>query len=372
MSEPKIASSASVMVARLIVILTPILLVVTLGLNTEHLLLGWIYFPLQTIPKMTMDWASAMIGLAAMVLFVVGLHRTACWFMHRGDSVNVIGTRSWTWRSTVVCSGLLFVLFASGTALVGATHQLVWLSSGRITSNAVANEYPGLMEQARDAARRSQVRNELRMFGLAFHNFHDVHGAFPPGGTVNQDGGLLHGWAMSVGPYVSYVASDEIDFRRGWKDPSNKRGYKCQLSCFINPSLPGPVFDEDGFGLCHWAGNVHVLPIRTVDVDTPTIGVDRHRGGISIKHITDGTSNTILLGTVGQHFKPWGHPANVRDPAVGVNRSPEGFGGPPAWQGGHFAMCDGSVRFLSDDTDLSIMKALATPAGGEPVLGQNQ
>ena len=228
------------------------------------------------------------------------------------------------------------------------------------------------MEQARDAARRSQVRNELKMFGLAFHNFHDVHGAFPPGGTVNQDGGLLHGWAMSVGPYVSYVASDEIDFRRGWKDPSNKRGYKCQLSCFINPSLPGPVFDEDGFGLCHWAGNVHVLPIRTVDVDTPTIGVDRHRGGISIKHITDGTSNTILLGTVGQHFKPWGHPANVRDPAVGVNRSPEGFGGPPAWQGGHFAMCDGSVRFLSDDTDLSIMKALATPAGGEPVLVQNQ
>ena len=88
MSEPKIASSASVMVARLIVILTPIMLVVTLGLNTEHLLLGWIYFPLQTIPKMTMDWASAMIGLAAMVLFVVGLHRALRWL---GRRINLCG-----------------------------------------------------------------------------------------------------------------------------------------------------------------------------------------------------------------------------------------------------------------------------------------
>ena len=32
-------------------------------------------------------------------------------------------------------------------------------------------------------------------------------------------------------------------------------------------------------------------------------------------------------------------------------------------------MCDGSVKFLDEKTDLQIMQALATPAGGEPYLG---
>ncbi len=57
--------------------------------------------------------------------------------------------------------------------------------------------------------------------------------------------------------------------------------------------------------------------------------------------------------------------SNVRDPARGINRSPEGFGGPPGWNGAMFLMCDGSVKFLSENTDLSVMKALATPTGGE-------
>ena len=37
-------------------ILFTILLVALLGINIEQLLLGWIYFPLRTIPQMTIDW----------------------------------------------------------------------------------------------------------------------------------------------------------------------------------------------------------------------------------------------------------------------------------------------------------------------------
>ena len=156
---------------------------------------------------------------------------------------------------------------------------------------------------------------------------------------MTQDGELLHGWAMFVGPYNSYVAPD-LDFIRGWRVPPNDSVYKCQMPVFLNPSQPGAVFDDEGFGLCHWAGNVHVLPVRTVLIDAAT-GSDGSKGnaaqlegmngGMSFAQITDGTSSTILLGTAGEHFKPWGHPANVRDPALGINRSPRVRW--PAWLG---------------------------------------
>lgn len=356
--------------------LLTILLVALLGTNIEQMLLGWIYFPLRTIPQMTIDWPSVILGTVCVVMFVVGLHFTVSWFMRPADSQAFVGTNRWTWRSTLIMSAALLVLFISGTAFVGGSHQVIWLLGSRRDgpSESIAPSQLGLLEWARSKALQMQTDNNVRQWGLAFHNFHDTYGAFPPGGTMTQDGALLHGWAMFVGPYHSYVAPD-LDFSRGWQVPPNDRIYKCQGREFLNPSQPGAVFDDEGFGLCHWAGNVHVLPVRTVHVDASkgSEGPGRNaaqlggqKGGMSLAQITDGTSSTILLGTVGEHFKPWGHPANVRDPALGINRSPDGFGGPPGWNGAMFLMCDGSVKFLRDDTDLIIMKALATPAGGEP------
>lgn len=71
-------------------------------------------------------------------------------------------------------------------------------------------------------------------------------------------------------------------------------------------------------------------------------------------------------GEVPSGFKPWGYPANWRDPAVGMNRSPEGFGGP--YKGGaNVLFADGSVKFLKDRTDARVLKALSTSDGGEPI-----
>ena len=73
------------------------------------------------------------------------------------------------------------------------------------------------------------------------------------------------------------------------------------------------------------------------------------------KDVTDGLSNTIFAGEVADHFQPWGNPINWRDPAKGINASPDGFGSP--WPGGGlFPLMDGSVSFLNNAIDPAVLK----------------
>lgn len=84
---------------------------------------------------------------------------------------------------------------------------------------------------------------------------------------------------------------------------------------------------------------------------------------LKLEEVTDGLSHTFLLGQVAANFSPWAKPGNWRDPGLGINTSPNGFGAPGP--GALMMMCDGSVRFFTNSTDKSVLKALATPAGGE-------
>ncbi|HEY4260516.1 MAG TPA: DUF1559 domain-containing protein, partial [Schlesneria sp.] len=58
------------------------------------------------------------------------------------------------------------------------------------------------IQQAREAARRTQSKNNLKQFGLALNNYHDSHQSWPAGGTFSRDGHGMHGWAILLIPYL--------------------------------------------------------------------------------------------------------------------------------------------------------------------------
>lgn len=344
-----------------------------IGGPLEQLLFGWLYFPFRVLPQITVDWPSAILGLVSMAIFCTGLHVTIRWFLQQ------TAPRAWPLRVTLVIAASLVLMFAAGTAMVGATHQSLWLAFGKGGEGQPVRTtglLGGGVFGAREAARQSQQRNRMREIGNAFENTEEMAKRTPPGGMMTRDGTLLHGWAICVIDYLNFMPVQSVNYSLPWNEPPNDKLYRCGIPNFINLSIPGPYFDEAGYGLSHVAGNLHVLPIHAVDLSEASPPTDifkrfeslgrsspsRHRSDI-----TDGTSNTLLIGTVGAGFKPWGHPANLRDPAAGINRGPQSFGGPPHWRGAMFLMCDGSVRMLSETTDPQVLKALATPDGGETV-----
>src|SRR5262249_53508159 len=158
-------------------------------------------------------------------------------------------------------------------------------------------------------------------------------------------------WETHILPYTGFSARG-LDMTLPWDHPKNAAYLRCVLPTYINSSMRGaPLADAEGFGLNHYSANSHVLAANQ---------------SLKLEEITDGTSNTLLLGEVNAAFSPWGRPLNVRDPARGIN-NPRGFGGPRQAGGAQFAMADGSVRFVSEKVSPAVLAPLATPRGGEEI-----
>lgn len=243
------------------------------------------------------------------------------------------------------------------------------------------------VQQAREAARRSTCKNNLKQLGLALHNYHDVHSVFPPGEVHGLTGGILHGlgwdkqignWACLIFPYIDQApAYEKLDFEVNPQyGGGNQTILRQRFSVFLCPSDP-----YDGFTENWGTGNARIMHYFAVSNRTedhnghPLSGVFYNDSNVRFGHVTDGTSNTSLLAEV------WGR--------ISVNNSPPGsrswhvhnavyFDSTPnsnrtdPWHvnsfhtgGAHILMGDGAVRFVSENVDFNTFQNLSTKAGGE-------
>ncbi|MFN0054259.1 MAG: DUF1559 domain-containing protein, partial [Planctomycetales bacterium] len=58
------------------------------------------------------------------------------------------------------------------------------------------------VQQAREAARRTQCKNNLHQIGLALHNYHDAFNSFPPAYIPDASGRPMHSWRVLILPFL--------------------------------------------------------------------------------------------------------------------------------------------------------------------------
>ena len=312
-----------------------------------QLVFGWVLFLLRVAPQITIDVSATVTALVCLVILTVGLHLFLRWLygtIQRANAHEASASR-WRTRWTGMLLALMVSMFLAGISAVGVSHQVVWLFTSR---ESILHSSGGM----REIAARMKSSNNLKQVALAAHNYHDANNAFPPGGTFDAQGNALHGWQTLLLPYLEqdnlYKA---IDLQKAWNDPMNAPPLHAVVNMYLHPA-GGEQRNEAGFGLSHYAANVRLL------------GGAKPR---TMESITDGTSNTILAGEVPAAYKPWGHPANWRDPALGIHTTPDSFGSPVHSDSVQFAMADGSVRKVSKQVSLATLKALSTPDGGDNV-----
>lgn len=292
------------------------------------------------------------------------------------------------------------------------------------------------VQSAREAARRIACTNNLKQLGLALHNYHDTHGGFPFGW---DDHGTA--WSAMILPQLEQAGFyDGLTFAEAgvgnWgSGGGNEKLCGILLEIFRCPSMAQPEhLDEsdpqaDGIpGRVPVSYRASASSTATHDGEAVThpsfkdpADIDGIFGGCTyygLKHISDGTSSTLLLGesytdhlfekacnstdpnapTARENTDHWAigspdidgydHVQAPRGPgqeftefvgstaaALNARKHQAEFTGCEIESsfgsyhlgGAFFALCDGSVRYISDTIDRTLYRGLASRNGREVI-----
>jgi type II secretory pathway pseudopilin PulG len=257
------------------------------------------------------------------------------------------------------------------------------------------------VQRSREAARRTQCKNNLKQIGLAINNFHDQRNELPP--SRNYDHYMS--WAFLILPHL-----ESVNLFKNW-DPKLKYYYQSDtarltaIPTYLCPSrrmqpmnsiqnddilspfevsghVPGTVSDyacSAGYGpagVWNWITSNGAFIMGEATTDPPTVPAGWYappmaklltwKSRTSVKDLIDGTSSTILVGE--KHVRPsrfgiaqedgsiynGDHPGNFSrcgGPGYPIARSPtdvfrDNFG---SYHDSicNFLMGDGSVRSIN-------------------------
>jgi prepilin-type N-terminal cleavage/methylation domain-containing protein len=305
------------------------------------------------------------------------------------------------------------------------------------------------VQQAREAARRTQCKNNLKQMGLAMFNYESTYSRLPTAGK-GIDFGKINMFAFSssffqsILPYTDQAPLyGQFNFSLHYSNSVNQAAAKTKIPAFLCPSNAFTTPDPFGYGESDY------MPVPFVDID-PTTGLRNGQNGTAggangtslgatkegmlglyggtLSGVTDGASNTIAVfeqsgrpgGIVGKYPQAMylsGAPgwdgtqmpgggtktapnrwadgdsgAGVSGPNNGVagsiqviNNNKVPVGGPAScpWTtnncgpnnepfsvhtgGAHALMGDGTVRFLSENLDVHLVRRLCGKAEAEVV-----
>jgi hypothetical protein len=272
------------------------------------------------------------------------------------------------------------------------------------------------VQSAREAARRAQCGNNLKQLALGVHNYHDTYNTFPitmdyygikPNKPVN---GVS--WLVRALPYVEQVPLHEQmsvcyegDYSKGlgMNSLKCKKFYQVQLPLHHCPSDPSvkeltkDMFRFKGTDVAQTSykgvlGNSRIGGSSSKWQGSPDCNHDETCNGlffpntylrpIRIADISDGTSNTLMLGEdIPEHnvHSFWIHAdtdyASTYAPLNYLPNPPT----PLEWwnvisfrsrhpSGAQFCTADGSLHFVSQQIDYVAYQQLSTRGGGETAI----
>ncbi|QDU31482.1 hypothetical protein ETAA8_66400 [Anatilimnocola aggregata] len=271
------------------------------------------------------------------------------------------------------------------------------------------------VQAAREAARRMSCSNNLKQYGLALQNYHDTMLAFPYGGTNGISKNRDLSWQLRILPFMEQNnIYTQVDWNSSYNSAANYlvghmfvKGSVCPSQTALRSGSSGeksatetlPGFTTHYYGINGPQGtNVKTGQTYTDHAlstaghgDIAADGVLNPYESISMAAVTDGTSNTFLVGEIsfqkalqptGSHsLRIWtrgggagnttSSTKNIEFPinsTVYTSATPNfndiSFGSNHPG-GAQFGLTDGSVRLITANIDMSIYKAMASRSGGE-------
>lgn len=276
------------------------------------------------------------------------------------------------------------------------------------------------VQQAREAARRTQCKNQMKQLGLALHNYHDTSNIFPvsyqTNGGWNETSSVSASWLFGILPYVDQAnLFMSADPKQVWSAAVNQPLTVQSMPLFLCPSdatnnggkLTGMTNLNGGiaYGVTgykaiagnNWAWGTFTHTHATGRFSGSADGLNFGNGWMcrndngggpwttKMRDLTDGTSSTFMIGESlpgrCSHSAWWwfNHstatcsvPLNYyqKNQTVAATNWPDNYSfASQHVGGGHFVMGDGTVRFISENIDITVYRNLASISGAE-VLGE--